>query len=705
MREKLKYTPMAITCIIIDACLLLGAFFSYLPMGSLKNSSYMYSYGMGTGMNIGTYQMFIFLLLIASGASLAAVIFKVVYFIQRERKPSIIISAGVVLVSLIMMMAFFGMLLSTVFGGLSSTSYYSSMSGVSRAFSMMPLMIFGIFLAVAALVFDIMILLGMKGIIKSEGFLKLIPSLKKDEQGISKNPFMMQLVLSLIFGLLTVLVIIKVLINPLGIISGIFTWAMLLMAGFIGIGITSVMMFIYWNKNKESKIVLIDAVVNGVIGVLAVIGILSNMAGGFNIGNWLYKVLMIIAILSVLLQIVFILGCKGIIAIKGLEAHIEATCGNKSSEENDGTEKTEATEAVYENKASEEEISKEITSETSEAMEQKVGDMKETAGEDENTEDVTKVLEEKEETVQEISDIGVKTTAAAVENENIAVKTKESSLDETSEKPSFVNTKKGKITLCAIIAAVVLAVGVCVWYAFFHKTQIDAFDGVKVEFRGDDGSGYASITEKNIDYDMNDYEMSMFVNSMYFDIENNGNLKNGDKVKVTVKYSEATADRLKVKIKEDSKEFEVTGLTKKYQSADEIDAEVYDKAYKAAEKKAKEDDGINGNKNTFYKAYFIKEDRELSYQRNKLVFVYKQEYKTYDAEKNGEVTKTRYVGYYTDFDSDFKEGDYMFSTGLYVPDKIEQVAKEEDILPSIEDRFGGKYRGYGVTVEEVKISI
>lgn len=76
---------------------------------------------------------------------------------------------------------------------------------------------------------------------------------------------------------------------------------------------------------------------------------------------------------------------------------------------------------------------------------------------------------------------------------------------------------------------------------------------------------------------MTNAQLAQFVGDISFDIENNGELSNGDKVTVTAVYSKETAKQLKVVLKEESKQFDVSGLIVKYQSASEIDKTLYQK--------------------------------------------------------------------------------------------------------------------------------
>ena len=61
--------------------------------------------------------------------------------------------------------------------------------------------------------------------------------------------------------------------------------------------------------------------------------------------------------------------------------------------------------------------------------------------------------------------------------------------------------------------------------------------------------------ESNIDYDKNNSDLSNFVSSTYTDYDFSGDLSNGDKITVTIKYSEELAKANKIKVTNDSKNF------------------------------------------------------------------------------------------------------------------------------------------------------
>ncbi len=276
----------------------------------------------------------------------------------------------------------------------------------------------------------------------------------------------------------------------------------------------------------------------------------------------------------------------------------------------------------------------------------------------------------------------------------------------TKEKAvSFFKTKNGKIVIGVIGAIVIAFGGYKVWDTFFNKTVIDAFMNVTVSFDGYNTEGEARVENAGIDYDMTNDDLAQFVGDISFEVENNGTLSNGDKVTVKAVYSKETAKQLKAVLKEETKQFDVHGLTVKYQSASEIDQALYKQAYNKAIEETKDVSAFHEDtKETFYKAYYVKaQEEQLSYQRNYLVFVFDETYQSYDYTKNQDVEKKRYACYYTEFDSSYNPDEvYMTHSYLY-NDSYTYVENESEIIPSLQRK---SMTNYGLSqIEEVNISI
>ncbi|HIW40021.1 MAG TPA: hypothetical protein IAA36_03560 [Candidatus Eubacterium pullicola] len=678
MREKLKYTPLAIACIVTDICLFIGVLFTYLPFGRLKSGNY-YS---ALGATQGGYQFVIYLMMIAAAVMIALTVLRILYFIMRERKPAVIISAAAGFVGVVLILAFFSKLISMLMN-ISSLLYGSSVySGVmsSTVFMVIALIIIAVVIA-----FDVIILLCMRGNIKAEGLCKLMPSLKKNEIGVSARPVMMNIVGALIFSLGIVVIYIRLSSgNVMGLISGIVTWAIFLIAAMAGIIAIAIMMFMFDRKYGRNKLMFINTIVNTVLGVLILLSVLMNLLGESGASGAFSLIILIVAIADAVLQIGLILCVMDVIKVKGMEEYVAQT----------------AAAGV----AAQPQPVPEMQSETTPEIQP------ETAADNEPTEQVVgAAINTETENVVPVSGAGNEGGQDDGSGNDATIEAAEATAASTApaaEKEKFFKTKKGKITLGAIIAAAVIIVALIVWAVFFNKTEIDAFEDIQIEYTGDNGQGYAYVSAGDIDYDMNEPGVGYFVNSLYYDVENNGQLSNGDKVKITVQYSKATADGLDIKLKEESKEFEVSGLIEKYASAADIDPELYDKAYQEAIESA-EDRAYGDKQSKFYKAYYVTEQRsDGTYGNNDLVFVFQETYETYDIESKGNVKKTRYIGMYTNFDSGYNEdGYYMYSMTLTTPGTYDYVEKEDGILPALQDEFKSYFDDYKINIEEVNISM
>lgn len=719
MREKLKYTPLAIVCIVADICLFIGALFTYLPFGRLRSGNF-YS---AIGAVQGGYQLAIYIMMLAAAAIIVLSVFKLMYFIMRERKPAVIISAATGAAGVVLILVFFSQLISMVMN--LSSMLYGGLSAYSSILSYISLMVIALIFIVLSAAFDVVILLCMRGTIKAEGLRKLMPALKKDETGISKRPVLMNIINALIFSAVIIVVSIRLSAgNVMGILSSILTWAIFLIAGIFGIVAVAVMMFIADRKYGRNKLMFINTIVNTVLGAVAILGMLFSLIGGTgSIGGGLYLIMLLIAVADAILQIGLILCIMDVIKIKGLDGYIAQVAASetvKSAEETEapveraadalkGASETQeaANEPLSETPdgGQDDRAAEDADSSGNEAPEHTVAETDLTP-EKENEEHTEKIAEAVTGSEPDIAVPAGGTGDDGMGNDNSPEADVSGTEEAVPEKEKFLKTKKGKITLAVIAAVVVIAIALIIWAVFFNKTEIDAFDDIQIEFTGENGHGYADVQAGNIDYDMMDSNVAMFVNSLYYDVENNGELSNGDKVKVTVQYSEMTADGLGIKIKDESKEFEVSGLVEKYASAADIDSDIYDKAYKAATDEL-EARAYGDEQNKFYKAYYVTEENgDGTYGDNKLVFVFQQTYEEYDFASNKDVDKTRYVAMYTNFDSGYDEDSYyMYSVSLTVPDTFNYVEKKDDILPALKDEFKSYLDDYNVKVEEVNLSM
>ena len=154
--------------------------------------------------------------------------------------------------------------------------------------------------------------------------------------------------------------------------------------------------------------------------------------------------------------------------------------------------------------------------------------------------------------------------------------------DPNTGAPIYANPSAGgkKAIKGVLIGIILLVVGVASWLIydnFFNYTKVDLFamdPGITVD--GYSGSGYL---ENYIDEYSGDYVGDATFGFSFFDAitytpDITEGLSNGDVVTITANYDKELAKKGKVKVIEDSKKYEVTGLKERYASnASDISAE------------------------------------------------------------------------------------------------------------------------------------
>lgn len=143
-----------------------------------------------------------------------------------------------------------------------------------------------------------------------------------------------------------------------------------------------------------------------------------------------------------------------------------------------------------------------------------------------------------------------------------------------------------KKILVGVIALTVGIASYCVYDNFFNYEEVDLFaDKPEVATEGYDGVGIVTYDTQNAyedgtyilddeDSDDSDYDSESaseeaqakqdFADSVYYSFNTTDNLSNGDKVTITAKYDEDLAKEAKIKVKEDSKTYKVSGLMKRF---------------------------------------------------------------------------------------------------------------------------------------------
>lgn len=179
-------------------------------------------------------------------------------------------------------------------------------------------------------------------------------------------------------------------------------------------------------------------------------------------------------------------------------------------------------------------------------------------------------------------------------------------------KAPFYKTTKGIII---IALALVLVLGVVYWgyNNIFGFTKIDLAKNISLNLTGESGTATASsINVKNtVDYDKSNEKASNFVKSISYRLNKYVGIKNGDKIKVTVVFSESLAKECKVKVTNAEKTVTVSGLAERFEDGSKVSSEVASKMKTDADTKMQQmASSINGSTwqatPTFHSMYLAK---------------------------------------------------------------------------------------------------
>lgn len=123
---------------------------------------------------------------------------------------------------------------------------------------------------------------------------------------------------------------------------------------------------------------------------------------------------------------------------------------------------------------------------------------------------------------------------------------------------------KTKLLIALILLVAVAAAAVICYFQFIKTTSVDLASQIEVKFTGTEGSGYAEIIGNNIDYDKTNKKLQEFISvegigsfGNYKIEPEQGKLKTGDKVTVSVPYSSETAKAYHVKVTNAQKTFTI----------------------------------------------------------------------------------------------------------------------------------------------------
>jgi hypothetical protein len=129
-------------------------------------------------------------------------------------------------------------------------------------------------------------------------------------------------------------------------------------------------------------------------------------------------------------------------------------------------------------------------------------------------------------------------------------------------------SKMQKIVFASICAAIILIIAICS-ITNSHHNKIDLADVYAIRVEGLDTQGKAkcelnkeSLKTILIDKNIDAYRGNLFLDSMKCSLSKTENLKNGDKILLTITYDNTLAEQLNLSFKNTQKEIEISGLEK-----------------------------------------------------------------------------------------------------------------------------------------------
>lgn len=158
----------------------------------------------------------------------------------------------------------------------------------------------------------------------------------------------------------------------------------------------------------------------------------------------------------------------------------------------------------------------------------------------------------------------------------------------------FLQTKKGKSIVGAILAGIV-CIGIFYFVNANKKTSINLTASCEYKISGQSGEGRISSIDCKNDYTGDDERIKLFLATRYYEVTNNGTLKNGDTAIIHANYEEADLDKLKISISHSTFEVEVKDLIEKYKEASELPSDILTIAMTKAKEAV-----IKEGKNAYY---------------------------------------------------------------------------------------------------------
>ena len=252
---------------------------------------------------------------------------------------------------------------------------------------------------------------------------------------------------------------------------------------------------------------------------------------------------------------------------------------------------------------------------------------------------------------------------------------------------------KGLIVLVSCIAVVLIGI-FAVLNLFPKYEEIDLTSGAIVSFYGYDGAGWGTVAKGEIDYDLNNEGLKKFIDNVSYEVVEGDGMKNGDEVTIKCKYSQATAENLKIKIINEEKKVNVEGLIVKYQDAKELNKnqELISLLDSKIDQRAKAsyaefDSGYMYERLEFVGAYYVVEENvDIALQDTHVLYVY-----NWVTIGNGKtIPKNNFYGYTCKVDSATRADNIpeIFELEMFLPETNKGVQNVADIEASYKYHLG-----------------
>lgn len=136
-------------------------------------------------------------------------------------------------------------------------------------------------------------------------------------------------------------------------------------------------------------------------------------------------------------------------------------------------------------------------------------------------------------------------------------------------------TKKHVIGLCLFLALITGPLCIMSYAKYYDNEEVHLTENLKYQFVGVNGSGSLEVISNDIQIQK---VFPSFINTLSYEVLNNGNLKNGEQVAITVTYDTELAKALHLDVVDAVETMEVSGLREFYTNYASIPSKIVEEA-------------------------------------------------------------------------------------------------------------------------------